>query len=65
MELFNLVEVDQPNTRLGRFKAGFSTAAVNIEAAAFFLGAKLKKKIIVAARSPRDNAVRFLPHEGL
>ncbi len=65
MELFNLGGVDQPNTGLGRFKAGFGSTMVKLEAAEFFLGSKLKKKVITVARSLRNNAVRFLQHEGL
>jgi hypothetical protein len=62
IELFNLGGADSLNPGLERFKAGFGATIVKLEAAEFFLGSKVQKKLGTMIRLLRDRAVPFLYH---
>ena len=53
--LFNLGGADEASGGLRRFKAGFGAREVQLEAAAFFLGGPLRKKLMTAAAMVRQD----------
>jgi lipid II:glycine glycyltransferase (peptidoglycan interpeptide bridge formation enzyme) len=58
IELFNLGGTEPQNAGLARFKAGFGTTTVALEAATFFLGSPVQRRCIMMARLLR-HGMRF------
>ncbi len=50
LKVFNMGGTDQPDSGLGRFKAGFRPRIVELESAEFFFGSRLKKQLRAAVR---------------
>jgi len=59
MEVFNLGGADESSAGLQRFKGGFGARAVELEAAEFFWGSALRKKLGTAARLLREDPARL------
>lgn len=55
IDLFNLGGAEPHNTGLARFKAGFGTGTVELEAARFFSGSAAQKRILMTAAYLRQN----------
>jgi Acetyltransferase (GNAT) domain len=60
IELFNLGGADASNPGLERFKKGFGSREVLLESASFSLSSPLRRKLISAVRSLRDDPVGLL-----
>jgi hypothetical protein len=58
LEVFNLGGTDRLNPGLEQFKAGFGATVVELEAAQFFLGSKVRKRLGMAA-SLLQNVLRW------
>ena len=57
---FNLGGADEGQDGLARFKLGFGSRIVELEAAECFLGSQLRKSVTSAIRLLRDEPLRFL-----
>jgi hypothetical protein len=60
MELFNLGGTERLNEGLVRFKTGFGGSTIELEAAEFFVGSKVKRKILVVTQLLGAQSRRFL-----
>jgi len=64
MDVFNLGGADDDNPGLQRFKSGFGASKVELQAARFFLGSTLQRKLGTAAALLREDPVSFVRHIG-
>ncbi|RIK73459.1 MAG: hypothetical protein DCC67_17915 [Planctomycetota bacterium] len=53
---FSLGGVNQGNTGLERFKAGFGAVPVELDTATYFVGAAVRRKLVTMARGLRDHS---------
>jgi len=60
MELFNMAGVDQPESGLAQYKAGFGGRINQLESAEFYMGGQLRKKLRTAIDLLRDDPKRLL-----
>jgi RimJ/RimL family protein N-acetyltransferase len=60
MDVFNLGGADEHNPGLQRFKAGFDTASVDLQAIRLYLGSALKRRLTTAAALLRSDPRAFV-----